>query len=194
MPGALLLHEPPGVASVIVVVVPTQSVLLPIMGDGDELTVKTAVVEQPADVVKVIMTTPGEMAVTKPDVVPIAAMVVSLLLHVPVPMKASVNVAVLPTQRLLGPNINPGNGLTVTITGSDEQPEPMENVMAVVPGIKPAVTIPVRLPTVATAGLLLLHVPGPLTSVSIVVCPSQMLSGLPVGVAGGSVTFTVCVT
>jgi hypothetical protein len=39
----LLLHTPPGAASVKVVVCPTQTCVLPLMGDGPELTVTTIV-------------------------------------------------------------------------------------------------------------------------------------------------------
>jgi hypothetical protein len=172
-------------------VLPTHTVLLPVMGDGGALTVKMVVLTQPAGVVKLIITTPEDMPVTTPEVESIVAIVVSLLLHEP-PGSGSVNDAVAPTHNWLGPDMGPGNAFTVTTTGAEGQPVSTEKVIAEVPGNMP-VTTPDVLPTVATDVLLLFQVPVPAISDNAVVCPWQMLSGLPVGADGGLTTLMAVV-
>lgn len=54
------------------------------------------------------------MPVTTPDEVPMVAMVVILLLHVP-PLAASLRVVVLPWHTLVIPVIAGGGGVTVTV-------------------------------------------------------------------------------
>jgi hypothetical protein len=57
--------------------------LVPVMLEGDKLTVTSAVREHPAEVVYVIVVVPGEAAFTMPVAEPITATVVLLLLQVP---------------------------------------------------------------------------------------------------------------
>jgi hypothetical protein len=66
---------------------------------------------------------PGTSTVSTPVVV-IVATVVTVLLHVPPPVR-SVRVVVVPGHRLALPDIIPGSGLTVTIVVT-VQPEPKE--------------------------------------------------------------------
>ncbi len=68
-------------------------------------------------------------------------------------------VVVPPWQRLSEPLIAPGSAFTVTIVVV-MQPEPREYVMVLVPEATPQ-NRPVVASMVATAGLLLLHVPPP---------------------------------
>src|ERR1019366_9069008 len=75
----LLLHVPPGVASVSVVVLPAQTVAVPVTDDGNAFTVTVAEAVQPPDVVYVIDAVPGAMPETTP-VLPTVATAVLLLL------------------------------------------------------------------------------------------------------------------
>lgn len=63
--------------------------------------------------------------------------------------------------------------------------------MVTVPGAVP-VTIPVAMPIVATATLLLLHMPPGVASLRVVVVPGQTIL-VPKIVAGGAFTVTVVV-
>ena len=119
-PAALLLHVPPAVASVSVVVLPRHNDKVPLIADT-VLTVTTAVVIQPppapaaeVGVVKVITEVPADMPVTMPVLRPIVATPVALLVQVPAP-KASVSVVVLPIHTLSVPDIAAGAGETVTV-------------------------------------------------------------------------------
>jgi hypothetical protein len=108
----LLLHDPPEVTSLSVVVIEADSVVMPVIAltDGAAFTVTVSAAMQPAPVVNVIIEVPADTPVTMP-VVPTVATDVLLLLHVPPPEPTSVVVA--PTHTELVPVI-PGSGFTVT--------------------------------------------------------------------------------
>ncbi len=84
---------------------------------------------------------------------PTVATDVLLLIHVP-PLVASVSVIAIPVQSRVFPEIDAGDGLTVTIVVA-VQPETTVNVIVAVPNATP-VTVP-ELITVATDVLLLDH-------------------------------------
>jgi len=113
-PVLLLLHTPPLVELVNVVVKPTHTLVVPPIAAGFGLTVKLVTAIQPVLSVYVIVTTPSVMPVTVPDVEPMVATAVLLLLHTP-PLVISVNVIVKPTHTLLVPPMAAGFGLTVKL-------------------------------------------------------------------------------
>ena len=80
---------------------------------GKELTV-TKLVTLHVPAMYVIVTTPNAMPITTPVESPAAAILVSLLVHVP-PAVASVNVIVDPWQILDPPDIAAGTALMVTV-------------------------------------------------------------------------------
>lgn len=112
--------------------------------------------------------TPDTIPVDKPTV----AVPVLLLVHVP-PGVASASVVVELTQMLLTPVGTAGVVLTVTTTVA-KQPPPNVYVIVGVPAATP-VTIPEELPTVASARLLLVHVPPETALVNVVVNPTHTL-------------------
>lgn len=109
----LLLHNPTGVASLNVVVPPVQSMVVPVIAAGFACTFITTVVIQPVANVYVMVVDPVEMPVTTPELIPIVAIVVLPLVHVPPPSEARVTVC--PIHTLLLPTIFDGSGFTVTI-------------------------------------------------------------------------------
>ena len=113
----LLLHVPPGVASLNVVFAPTQIVVAPTIGAGSGFTTNDVVVIHPVPNVYVITVVPPGLAppVTNPVLVPIVATAVRLLLHVP-PGVPSLKVVVSPAHIVVLPDIAAGKGLTVTVT------------------------------------------------------------------------------
>ena len=106
----LLLHEPPGVASVRFIVDPTHTEVDPVIGPGNGFTISVAVTEHPTRVY-VMVSSPAFMAVTKPVPGTIVALVL-LLLHVP-PVVPSLSVVVEPTHIDELPVIATGVGFTV---------------------------------------------------------------------------------
>ena len=91
-----------------------------------------------------------------PVAIPTVAIMVGLLLHEP-PITGLVSVVVAPIQiGVVPPPIAPGAGFTVK-TAVDKPSEPFQLMMQV-PAATPVVR-PVYEPIVATATLLLLHVP-----------------------------------
>ena len=126
-----LLHTPPVVLSVNVVVWPWHTLMVPPIavttGTGLTVTVVlTELLQLPLVTLYVITAVAGlELPVTTPDTVPplTVAMPVLPLLHTP-PVVASVNVVVAPWHTLAVPPIDgtAGNGLTVTIAVT-EQPK-----------------------------------------------------------------------
>ena len=111
---------------------------------------------------------PAATPLTTP-VAPIVAIVVVMLLQVP-PATEAVSGVVLPTQTLSVPEMT---GMPLTTTEAEaEQPEAVLKDMVTVPAATP-VTMPVVAPTVAVAVLLLLQVPAPAASASVVVAPTQ---------------------
>src|ERR1700733_7097950 len=82
-PVLLLVHAPPeGVAFNVVVRVP-QIVFAPVIAEGCGLTVAVTVVMQPDEAVYVIVGFPADTPSKTPDVEPIVALAVLLLLHAP---------------------------------------------------------------------------------------------------------------
>lgn len=108
----LLLHAPPAVPSVNVVVEPTQALELPVIGSIG-FTRTDAVTKQLAPPVKVMVAVPPDTPDTTPDVDPTAAIAVLLLLQVP-PL-ASLNVVVALAHTVVVPVTADGIALTVTI-------------------------------------------------------------------------------
>jgi hypothetical protein len=111
MVALLLLHVPPDVPLVNVVVPPTHNSRMPVLADGAAFTVMTAVRLHPDASAYVITDVPDVIAVITP-VEPMVATEVLLLLHVP-PDVAEVTVIVPPGQRLPIPEIDAGNGPAV---------------------------------------------------------------------------------
>jgi hypothetical protein len=106
-------HVPPVVVVVSVVVRPTHSVRLPVMGAGVGFTVTILVVVQPPTEAAVIVAVPGAMPVTipVPDTVATAAL---LVLHATGAVVV-LRVVVLPTHTVAVPVIAVGTGVTVAI-------------------------------------------------------------------------------
>jgi hypothetical protein len=157
-PGLLLLHVPPGVASVNVMVPNTQTllpVLGPAIGNGEEITDIVTVTEQPVDGVYTTGTVPDETPVTIPVTEPTVAMEGLPLAHVP-PVIDGVKVDADPTHTVVVPLIT-GKGFTVTVAVFLHPVRAVYD-MVTVPPLTP-VTMPLLLPIVAIAGLPLLHMP-----------------------------------
>jgi hypothetical protein len=108
--------------------------------------------------------------------------------HVP-PVVASDKFVKLPAHKLAVPVIASGTGFTVTCWVT-KQPVPKVYVIVGVPAATP-VTIPPA--TVASPGLLLVHVPPPGAELSVVFAPTHILA-VPVITPGRPLTVTVVVT
>ena len=116
----LLLHVPPAVPSLRILVSPEQIVVLPVIARGSGFTVTDIDRLQPVGSISVIVALPpGANPVMTPDKEPIDAMEGALLLHVPPPV-LSVNAIVRPTHTAFGPIMVPGNGLTVTVVAAEQ--------------------------------------------------------------------------
>jgi len=111
-PVALLLHEPPTVASFRVMSEPTQTLPGPVMGEL-ALTAMVFVVMQ-LPIAYVIVALPAVTPLIIPVEEPMEAKDGALLVHIP-PLTASVNVVVAPLQTLDTPLMADGDGLTVMI-------------------------------------------------------------------------------
>jgi hypothetical protein len=129
---------------------------------------------------------PPDTPVTVPVLVTVATDVLPLL-HTP-PEVASLSDMVEPAHMIEPPLMDEGSGLTVTTVVAMQLP-PNVYVIVVVPELTPE-TIP-DAPTVATAVLLLLHVPPP-ASVSAVVEPTHTLAA-PVIALGDELIVTTTV-
>jgi hypothetical protein len=114
---------------------------------------------------------------------------VLLLLHVP-KLVASVHVVVAPVQILPVPVIEAGAVATVTVITAAQAVPVAYDITDVPP--ETLVTKPVEEPTVATAVLLLLHVP-PLIELLNVVVPPLHMRAVPVIAAGDALTESVWV-
>ena len=112
--GAPLIQVPPGDASVLVMVLPTQTLDKPVIATGAAITVTVTLVPHPPDAYS-ILATPGATPVTTPDVAATVATEGAALLQVP-PGIGSVNVSVVPTHILPAPTIAVGTEFTVTTT------------------------------------------------------------------------------
>ena len=112
MPVALLLHVPPAVASLNVVVRPEHMLRIPRIPVGNGLTVTilyAIAVPQLLVTVYSMESTPGVTPVKWPVLPPIIATDVLMLVHMP-PGDTSVKVTMLPTQTLKTPAITPALG------------------------------------------------------------------------------------
>ena len=108
-----LLHTPPVVRSFKALVAPGHTDSVPVILKGRELTVTVIWVLQPVDVaVNVMVGVPGAAPVTMPEVEPIVAIDVLLLLHVPGALR---NTVVDPAHIVVIPLIAAGIALTVTV-------------------------------------------------------------------------------
>ena len=114
-----LLQVPPVVASLSIVVCPTQRLGLPVIGDMG-LTVMVFVFKQPKPSEYVINVVPADTPVTVP--VPLTEAMPPLpLVHAPPPV-ASLRVMVANIHTLEGPLMAAGVGLTVTILVAAQPP------------------------------------------------------------------------
>ncbi len=113
---------------------------------------------------------PGATPDTTPVPLTTVAMLLFALVHVPPP--ASVNAVVDDTQTLSAPDIPPGNGLIVTGT---EVLQPVDVSVKDIVAVPPDTPVTTPLPPLVPAMLLLLvvHVPEPDASLSVVVSPTQ---------------------
>lgn len=109
----LLLHVPPPVTFVSVVVSPEHIVVLPVIAAGNGFTVMPIVRKHPVPIVYVIVAgPPGAPPYTVP-ILSTDAITTLVVVHVP-PVVPSVKLIVDPTQTAVGPIIGTGNGFTVT--------------------------------------------------------------------------------
>ena len=194
MVGAAELQVPPGTASFNNDVWEIQTIAVPVMipAFGSGLTVTTTEVDaEPQLLVTTyeMVVVPAATPVTIPEV-PTVAILVSVLLHIPPPVR-SISVVVAPGQTVYVPRIAPAvrNGLTVTTVVAIQPVDNVKVIVAVpVPG--PPVTKPEPL-TVAIPGALVPHVPPP-ASVNAVVRPTQT-NVVPVIAEGNGFTVTTAV-
>jgi hypothetical protein len=169
--------------------VATHSAWAPEIVPGEAYTVTVFVTIQLPPRLYVITDVPAIMPSTTPDVPTVATAVVPLV-HVP-EVVASNRVTESPVHTLPGPVISAGALLTVTVVVAIH-PVGSLNVICAVPAAMPDTT-PVAEPTVAMPVALLLHVPAPLASASVVDDSAQTLV-VPVIAAGSGFTATVAVT
>jgi hypothetical protein len=120
---------------------------------------------------------------------PIAAIVISLLVHVPGP-DASVNVMENPAQIGAMPPIGAGSGLINTVVVT-KQPVGIVYVIFAVPPATPVIR-PVLESIVATAELLVLHTPVPVASLRVVELPWHIVK-VPVMIAGNGLMLITAV-
>jgi len=167
----VVLQEPPLSGSFSVVLRPAQTVAVPVIADGKGLTTKEVDMIQPVGSVYVIFAVPFKLPITTPVELFTVATAVLSLLHVPDP--PSVSPVVNPAHTFVAPPIGSGNGLTVK---GVVRLQPVGNVYVIVgdPAATPP-TLPVLTSTVAVSGSLLLQVPVPSGSFSVVFNPTQTL-------------------
>lgn len=155
VPGALLLHVPPPVVLLNVVLPPTQRPRVPVSAAGAGFTVLTAVTKQPDASAYVIVVVPPDAPYRSPvpEIVPTDGV---LLLHTP-PGVVLDNVVVWNSHTVPAPVIADGRPFTVT-TAVVIQPVDAVYVIVAVPVVVPAVQVPPDV-IVAVPVALLLHVP-----------------------------------
>jgi hypothetical protein len=112
---SLVVHVPPATASSRFTVSLSHTALPPVIvpAAGNGFTVNGVVALQPVDNVYVIFTLPADTPVTTPEPEPTVAIAVLLLLHVPPP--PSLSVVVAPTHTFVVPDMEDGNGFTVSL-------------------------------------------------------------------------------
>ena len=168
----LLVHVPPASASLNVIVKYWQTSVVPVTG-AVGLTTSAAVTEHnPPPVLYVIVVVPPATAFTTPVDGLIVATAGLELDHVP-PGVASVNVVVPAWQTVKVPAIGPGVGTIFTVVVV-EHPPPIVYVIIAVPPDTPVIT-PELEPIVATAVLLLAHVPPAERLDKVLVVPEHMV-------------------
>ena len=185
----LLVHEPPP-ASVSAVVNPGHTFVVPVIDDGNGLTVTVVFVVQPVGKVYTMVDVPASPAVTIPELVPIVATDVLLLVQVPPP--AAVSAVVMPAQTVAVPVMADGKGFMVTVDVVLQPLDAATNVIVAVPADTP-VSVPVIRLIPAIDELLLVQVPRPAASLNVVVEPLHMARA-PRIAGGAALTETVVVT
>jgi hypothetical protein len=105
---------PPGIASLMPNIEPTQTVVAPVIGAGPGITVSTLVTVQPIPIVYEITTVPAAIPVMLPVDEPIVAINELPLVHIP-PATDSLKATEDPTQTLEAPVIPVGMGSTVIV-------------------------------------------------------------------------------
>ncbi len=122
VPVAPEVHMPPLLLLLKLVVEPAQTIWVPLIADGNGLTVTVFVSIQPVGNVYVMFAVPALIPVTFPD--PLTDALPLLLLHVP-PVVASVRFVVKPAHTADVPVILAGIGfiLTVTLPSVPQQPD-----------------------------------------------------------------------
>ena len=181
----LLIHTPPPMESLKVVVSFAHTADGPIMAVGERLTVIVVLALQPANDVYVITVVPVATPKTLPAKT--VATVVTELTHVP-PIGLSLSVIIAPTHSAVGP-VMIGIGFTVTIA---VLAQPVGNVyeMTAVPG-----NAPLTMPDVGMTAAILpapeVHKPPVVASISVVVAPAHTDNVPAVIVAGRALTVTV---
>jgi hypothetical protein len=199
--ASLLVHVPPGVVLLKVVVAPTQTALVPVIaattGNGLTVTVAAWEVAQPLLLVTVyvIVTVPADMPVTLP-VLSTVAIAVLLLAHTPDGVVLD-KVVAAPTQIEFAPVMTSttGTAFTVIVVACEAvQPSPFVTVYVIVtvPADMP-VTLPV-LSIVAIAVLLLAHTPDGVVLDKVVAAPTQIeFAPVMASTTGSGLTVTVVV-
>jgi len=187
VPEALLLHVPPGVVLLRVVVRPMHTFWIPNIGFGSGFTVIVLVRSQPDAVKQVIVAEPAVIPVTTPNASTDAIAVFDDDQFVAVPLD---NVMVEPSHTAAGPVI--GSGSAFTVNASDERQPPTGNVyvILVVPAVAPVTTPPLL--TGAITGEPELHTPPDGELFSVVAWPTHTWFE-PNGTAGVWLTTTVLV-
>jgi len=165
----VLLHTPPVVASLSVIVVPLHNDVAPMMPAAPAFTVTVAVTVQPLPSEYVITEVPGALPVTVPVVLMVAVTVLPLV-QVPPPAVLP-SVVVPPAHKCNIPLIAEGARFTVIMVVA-VQPATVVYVIVAVPSSAP-LTTPAGF-TGAVVPALLLQVPPPVPSASAVVAPRQM--------------------
>lgn len=182
IPGQEQLKEPGIVASASDVVAPTQSVIVPVIGNGAASTEIAAVRIQPYGEVSVIVAAPADTPVTTPDVELMVARVVGVMLHVP--GSTSEAMTKPPTQTLDGAMIAAGTGSIVMTYEAEQPPEVVYNIVST-PATAPVTVAVVPLPATPAVALVALHIPVGSASVRVIVPPTQTCVGPDIGDGSG---------
>src|SRR5438309_2290476 len=131
---------------------------------------------------------PADTPVITPVVLPVVATAVLLLLQMP-PDDELLNVVVTPEHTVTVPVMPEGFVFAASVLVATLHPLPRSYVIVVVPVVTPD-TMPVVLPIVATAVLLLLHIPPALGSLKVAGLPTHVVAA-PVIAPGVWLTATV---
>jgi len=187
----LLVHMPPVVASLNVIVDALHITVVPRIADiGATLTV--AVDLQPVDVTRyVIVPVPDETPVTIPDSEPTEALVEVLLLQTP-PAVASLSVTVPPTHTDAGAPMIGVIGFTNNVVLLTQPVDAIVYVTVVEPGVIP-LTTPEVPEKYAIDVFPLIHVPPAVTSLNDVVLPWHTLALPSIDVIGLTDTISVAI-